>query len=104
MNSLEESNMADTLQGLPSKSKLPLASTRSFFVKKPPQVSLKHQQAYDGVSVRLKSGSSIRQDEFLEDSEQVGQVDKIALENTYRVGPDPMKKFSTGKLFIKFYY
>lgn len=102
MNSLEGSNMADA-QNLPGKSKvrktsLPLASTRSFLVKKPPQAPLNQQQGYD--DVRLKSGSSIRDDEILEESKQTGQVDKIALENTYRVGPDPLKKFSTGMLSI----
>lgn len=107
MNSLEVSNMADALQSLPGKSKvrktsLSLASTRSFLVKKPPQAPLNQLQGYESVSVRLKSGSSIREDEFLEESEQSGQVDKITLENTYRVGPDPQKKFSTGKLVIKF--
>ena len=97
--------MADALQGLPGKSKvrntsLSLASTRSFLVKRPPQAPLNHQQGYEGV--RLKSGSSIREDGFLAESEQAGQVDKITLENTYRVGPDPLKKFSTGMLLIKF--
>lgn len=94
--------MADALQSFPGKSKvrntnLSLASTRSFLVKKPPQAPLNHQQGFEGVSVRLKSGSSIRENEFLEESEQTGQADKITLENTYRVGPDPLKKFSTGK-------
>ena len=107
MNSLEASNMTDALQSLPGKSKVrktnpSLASSRSFLVKKPPQAPLNQPQGYESVSVRLKSGSSIREDEFLEESEQTGQADKITLENTYRVGPDPLKKFSTGKLFIKF--
>ena len=94
--------MADALHSLPGKSKvrntsLSLASTRSFLVKKPPQAPLNQQQGFEGVSVRLKSGSSIRENEFVEESEQTGQADKVALENTYRVGPDPLKKFSTGK-------
>ena len=72
-------------------------SLRSFLVKKPPQAPLNQQQGFEGVSVRLKSGSSIRENEFVEESEQTGQADKIALENTYRVAPDPLKKFSAGK-------
>lgn len=106
-NSLEVTNMADALQSLPGKSKvrktsLPLASTRSFFVKKPPQAPLNQQQGYEGV--RLRSGSSIRDEEFLEEMEHRGQTDSVVLENTYRVGPDPRKKFSSGTVFIKFLY
>lgn len=102
MNSVNVSIMADALQSVPGKSKvrntnLSLASTRSFLVKKPPQAPLNQQQGFEGVSVRLKSGSSIRENEFVEESEQTGQADKIALENTYRVAPDPLKKFSAGK-------
>lgn len=103
-NSLEVIDMADALQSLPGKSKvprtsLPLASTRSFFVKKPPQAPLNVQQGYEGI--RLKSGSSVRDEEFLEELEHTGQADKsVVLENTYRVGPDPLKKFSSGVLLI----
>ncbi|KAJ7378833.1 hypothetical protein OS493_020431 [Desmophyllum pertusum] len=98
MSSLEGSNMADVLQNLPGRSKgrkasLPLASTRSFFIKKPPQAPLNQQQGYDGV--RLRSGSTIRDEELLEESEQkqTGQAEGVVLENTYRVEPDPRKKF-----------
>lgn len=101
MSSLEGSNMADVLQNLPGRSKgrkasLPLASTRSFFIKKPPQAPLNQQQGYDGV--RLRSGSTIRDEELLEESEQkqTGQAEGVVLENTYRVEPDPRKKFSPG--------
>lgn len=105
MTALEGSNMAEALQGLPNRGKarktsLPLASTRSFFVKKPPQAPLNQHPGYDGV--RLKSGSSIRDEEFLEEAEQKqnSQAEAVVLENTYRVGPDPRKKFSTGNCYL----
>ncbi|XP_078356041.1 dynein light chain Tctex-type 5-A-like [Oculina patagonica] len=94
-NSLEVTNMADASgKSKVRKTSLPLASTRSFFVKKPPQAPLNQQQGYDGV--RLKSGSSFRDDELLEELEHTGQAESVVLENTYRVGPDPLKKFSSG--------
>lgn len=99
MTALEASNMADALQGQPSKTKsrkasLGLTSTRSFFVKKPPQAPLNQQSGYD--SLRLRSGSTIRDEEFSEEAElkQNSQAEIVNLENTYRVGPDPAKKFS----------
>lgn len=96
--------MADALQSLPGrikvrKTSLPLASTRSFLVKKPPQAPLQ-QQGQEGV--RLKSGSTLREDEFLEELEQKQEShtrEGIVLENTYRVAPDPQKKFSPGFFF-----
>ncbi len=94
-NSLEVTNMADASgKSKVRKTSLPLASTRSFFVKKPPQAPLNQQQGYEGV--RLKSGSSFRDDELLEELEHTGQAESVVLENTYRVGPDPLKKFSSG--------
>lgn len=104
MTALEASNMADALQGQPSKTKsrkasLGLTSTRSFFVKKPPQVPLNQQSGYD--SLRLRSGSTIRDEEFSEEAEhkQNSQAEIVNLENTYRVRPDPAKKFSPGKRY-----
>lgn len=95
--------MADALLSLPGRTKvrktsLPLASTRSFLVKKPPQAPLQ-QQGQEGV--RLKSGSTLREDELLEELEQQQEshTEGIVLENTYRVAPDPQKKFSPGLLF-----
>ena len=101
MASLEGQNMADTLQSLSGKRKVrktspSLASTRRFLVKKPPQAPLQHQ-GQDGV--RLRSvGSALRGDEFLEELEQKqgSHVEETTLENTYRVAPDPLKKFSPG--------
>lgn len=100
MTAIESSNMADAPQGEPTKTKskrasLGLPSTRSFFVKKPPQAPLNQESGYDGL--RLRSGSTIRDEEFSEEAEQKkdGQAETVSLENTYRVGPDPLKKFST---------
>lgn len=99
--------MADALLSLPGRTKvrktsLPLASTRSFLVKKPPQAPLQ-QQGEEGV--RLKSGSTLREDEFLEELEQQREshTEGIVLENTYRVAPDPQKKFSPGLFFLLTY-
>ena len=98
----KHSVMADALLSLPGRTKvrktsLPLASTRSFLVKKPPQAPLQ-QQGEEGV--RLKSGSTLREDEFLEELEQQQErKEGIVLENTYRVAPDPQKKFSPGLFF-----
>jgi len=99
MTSLEGPNMTDMLQSVSGKNKvrktsLPLASTRSFFVKKPPQAPLQ-QQGQD--IARFKSGSTLHDEEFLEEMAQMqgSQTEGVVLENTYRVAPDPVKKFSS---------
>lgn len=104
MTSLEGPNMTDMLQSVSGKNKvrktsLPLASTRSFFVKKPPQAPLQ-QQGQDIVG--FKSGSTLHDEEFLEEMAQMqgSQTEGVVLENTYRVAPDPVKKFSSGKLLV----
>lgn len=96
--------MADTLPNLPGKSRvhkssLPLTSTRSVFVKKPPQAPL--QQQGQDTQVRLRSSSSFHDGELVEELEQQGShIEGVVMENTYRVSPDPQKKFSPGRLFI----
>lgn len=102
--------MTDTLQSLPAKNKvskatLPLASKRSFFVKKPPQAPFQSQAQEE---VRLKSGSTPRDEQFLEEMERIrgNQTEDVVLENTYRVTPDPSQKFSSGmsNVFLSFHY
>ena len=104
MNSVEGPLMADTQHGLPSKgnvrkTSVPLSSTRSFFVKKPPQAP---QQPQGQETVRVESGSTLRDEQFLEEMEQIRgtQTEGVTFENTYRVTPDPLKKFSSGRLLI----
>lgn len=96
--------MTDTLHGLPSKGKvrktsIPLSSTRSFLVKKPPQAPL---QSQGQETARLKSGSTLRDEQFLEEMEQIqgNQTGSVTFQNTYRVTPDPLKKVSSGMLLI----
>ena len=102
--------MTDTLQSLPAKGKvreasLPLASTRSFFVEKSTQAPLQSQAQE---VFRLKSGSTPRDEHFLEEMERIrgNQTEDVVLENTYRVAPDPSKKFSSGmsNVFLSFHY
>ena len=77
------------------KAGLPPASTRSYFAKNPllPPFQSKGQE--------IISGSTLRDELAYEESEQIEAVNKTEaglMENTYRIAPDPRKKFSSGKL------
>lgn len=75
------------------KAGVPPASTRSYFAKNPllPPFQSKGQE--------IISGSTLRDELAYEESEQIEAVNKTEaglMENTYRIAPDPRKKFSSG--------
>lgn len=66
------------------------ASKRSFFAANQPPA---------GAGQEAVNGGIIRNELFFEESEQMrgSQREAIVVENTYRMAPDPQKKFSPGK-------
>ena len=96
--------MADThvQRGPPGKAKihntsLPISSTRNFSVPQAPFTQL-HGKDDSG----SRSTESVRADEEIMWKEFVLKEDseEMVFENTYRVGPDPLKKFSSGRLTL----
>ena len=66
------------------------ASKRSFFAANQPAAGAGHENVNGGI---------IRNELFFEESEQIQgtQREAIVVGNTYRMAPDPQKKFSPGK-------
>ena len=81
------------LQTKTSKVGLLSASTRSFFARNQPLA---------GAGQETVNGGIIRNEVSFEEPEQIrgSQRGAIVMENTYRMAPDPQKKFSPGKFLL----
>lgn len=101
---MSEAQNGSTIKGNRSKrsgATLPSGNTYLAARKPAPQLPFAKLPALDGISHHSRAGSVIQEDEGEEEKVLKRNAHPIVVENTYKMAPDPEKKFSAGKCIMR---